>query len=330
MQAAARGLAAALEEGRLRSGLARAASVVWGRVSARAVRADAYPVPSVAVMGATLGGSWKTPVAVALARALAGRGVAVGFCPHPYRTHVDAPRLLRGDEPPSLVGDEALLAARALSPLGVRVALARRRRDAAALLPADVELVVLDAVTRPWAPGAPTLLALDAAQPFGAGRPPPAGDLRMERSALLALASHVVLVRDELAATPSRPPEVPAAFSAVASVTVPEVAYGARVALVTTLARPGRVRGALERRGVRVARHVALPDHGGPWVGASAARALGGVAFDVVVATEKCRTWLPSSVRGRDVVTLGLDVTLPDALVDALLSAGLDQRRSTS
>jgi len=99
-----------LEEGRYQGVIARCLALAWGDVSARGlVRSVAVPadVRVVAVGGATLGGSGKTPLAIACARELAKQGARVAFVGHAYRAHPGRARLVSPDDSLAEVGDEA-------------------------------------------------------------------------------------------------------------------------------------------------------------------------------------------------------------------------------
>src|SRR5262249_21767504 len=145
-------------------------------------------VRAIAVGGATLGGSGKTPLAIAAALALSAAGARVAFVGHAYRARPGRGRGVTGGDPSSEGGDGGRVAARALPPAGVPVLVGPARADAIALAGSLADVLVLDGVaqTAP-APAALALLALDATAPWG--RPaavPPAGDLRAPRAALLA------------------------------------------------------------------------------------------------------------------------------------------------
>src|SRR5580700_9814061 len=160
----------ALEEGRSRGSMARATAQVWCHVAARrVVRSLEVPrgVRVVAVGGATLGGSGKTPLAIACARELAACGARVALVGHAYRARPGRARRALPDDGLAEVGDEALLAARSLgSEVPVVVAPSRSLAVAEAARQADV--LVLDGVLQ-IAPvrAALALLAVAAVEPWG-------------------------------------------------------------------------------------------------------------------------------------------------------------------
>lgn len=211
----------------------------WGRW-AQVERPLAARVPVLCVGGATLGGSGKTPLALACARALAEHGRRVTLVSHAYRASPPAsPRRVAPDDDPAVVGDEALECARALGST-VTVLVARRREDAVEAA-AAADVLVLDGPLQ-LAPRRATLslLAVDADDPWGSGACPPAGDLRAPRQALVAAADLVVPVRGT-----SR-----GAF--VSGALVPfEALQTIDVGLATGIARPSRVLRLLAAHGVR-------------------------------------------------------------------------------
>jgi tetraacyldisaccharide 4'-kinase len=196
---------------------ARALAAVWGRV-ARVARPLAWPagVQVVGVGSAVLGGAGKTPLAVALCRALPGAAL-VG---HGYRARPGRARVVDATDALSLVGDDALSAAQLLP--GTAVVVAPRRQaalDHAAAL--GHRLLVVDGLLQ----AAPrrvdlSILVLDAAAPWGSGACPPAGDLRAPRGALLGAA-------DLLAAILPEGAEMPPALAELGAVAVPSRIVGA-------------------------------------------------------------------------------------------------------
>jgi tetraacyldisaccharide 4'-kinase len=215
--------------------LARALGpLAWRSLARPLVLPDGVPV--VTVGGATLGGSGKTRVALACVRALGRRAFLVG---HAYRARVDAPRLVAPNDPLGLVGDEALVCARA----GVNVVVGPTRQaalDHAVALGAQVVVVDGPLTTRPVRP-ALAILAVDAAAPWGSGEVVPAGDLRAAKEALVAAADVVV----EVDAAPSK--------------AVHDLLAGARFALFSAMARSDRLESALSSVPSAVVR---APDHG--------------------------------------------------------------------
>ncbi|MBX3226372.1 MAG: tetraacyldisaccharide 4'-kinase [Labilithrix sp.] len=249
----ARRAAAWLAEKSKRAGpVSRSIAEVVGPLLARGLVRPAVVPPHVRLVcvgGATFGGSGKSRIAMACARALEG-SILVG---HGYCARDRTARFVDPRESVAAAGDEALVAARA----GLRVVIAESRQRAIDFASRHTDTLVLDgplAITSP-PPRRLSILALDADAPWGDGRQAPAGDLRAPRDVLLALADEVIHVPRsiDLAALPPRP-------------------FG----LFTALARPERLIRALEPDVV-----VSAPDHG-----PADARA---ISRDVAwVATPKC------------------------------------------
>lgn len=314
-----RALAHALERG-VSSASAGALAALWAWASTERARCRGYErvegsAALIGVVGATLGGSWRTPFTLSLARSLASRGLRVGALSHGYAAkglgRAGAVRV----EPHALVesvGDEALLLARSLTPIPVASG-----PGAARLLAPEVEVLVADG--RRGERRARTVLTLDGERPFGAGACPPAGDLRAPPHALLKSAGHIVCVVDPLgpgaAAVEHHDVHVVKASPVVPAC----VGQGRGWALLTAMARPDRLLRSLERRGVRPMAHLALPDHGA--LSERASRAVAALSgCEGVLMTEKCALRAPDTLAGRPVARLGLTLSLPDALLDALLS----------
>src|SRR6202022_1441432 len=76
------------------------------------LRAERLPVPIVVVGNLTVGGSGKTPLTIALAQALAGRGWRPGIVSRGYAGADGSPRVVESGSTPDKVGDEPVLLAR--------------------------------------------------------------------------------------------------------------------------------------------------------------------------------------------------------------------------
>src|SRR5439155_2884173 len=107
------------------------------------VRSHALRVPVIVVGNVTIGGAGKTPLALALANALAERGRNPGIVSRGYGGSNVMPRAVASGDDPHVVGDEPLLYARA----GLPVWIGRRRAAAAQALVAahpNVDVVIAD------------------------------------------------------------------------------------------------------------------------------------------------------------------------------------------
>ncbi|HXN32393.1 MAG TPA: tetraacyldisaccharide 4'-kinase [Polyangiaceae bacterium] len=298
-------LQTALEQGRFRGSVARACATAWAHIAERAVvRPLALPSRTrvLAVGGATLGGSGKTPLAIACAAELAAGGARVAFVGHAYRAKPGRARVVAAGDALAEVGDEALVAAQALGPAGVRVVVAPTRSDAVAFAAREADVLVLDGVAQ-TSPVRATLalLAVDALEPWGRARSvAPCGDLRAPMAALLRACDGVVAIGD----CPRAGVDVESegAFGAWrASMSSSGARVGdtlrtwddlgrMRLGLLCAIARPERVVRSLQRRGVAVRAVVRARDHG-PLAGSIFARAAlaGALAgIDLWLATPKC------------------------------------------
>ncbi len=232
-------------------------------------------LPSWGVFGSTLGGSFRTPVAIALCQRFVLEGARPVLVGHGYGGTTRRARVVSSTDRVTEVGDEALLAARALS---VPVVVAPTWRAAIRLAETLGDLLVLDGSHRAHE----RVLSLDAAAPWGSRRRFPVGDLRASPAWLLEASTYVARVRAEV--------DVP-------------VVEGP-VAVVTCIARPSRFVRSLSD--LPISRVVELPDHGGPDAGRRAERALAGARFDVVLCTEKCASSLPARLLGRPVLPVAM------------------------
>jgi tetraacyldisaccharide 4'-kinase len=311
-----------LEEGRYDGVVARFLSRAWGLASSRAL-VRMLPVPGsarvVAVGGATLGGSGKTPLAIACARELARQGARVAFVGHAYRARPGRPRVVRPDDPLGEVGDEALVAARTLDAVGVQVVVAPSRARAIARAARDADVLVLDGVLQTSPRASLSLLAVDADEPWGrAVAVPPRGDLRAPVGALLAVSDLVVAVGDD--SPDARPVSRGAHLGGVL------LSWNAlrslRVGLACAIGRPDRVRRFLARRGIVPVATALVRDHA-----AIPARALRAhqSRVDVWLATPKCALHVDST--RVPLATLEHDLVCSSALCGRLSAARLDPRR---
>ncbi|MGO9838702.1 MAG: tetraacyldisaccharide 4'-kinase [Polyangiaceae bacterium] len=323
--------AEALERGAYAGPLARTLGRVWEHTIGRAVvRKLTWPshVRVVAVGGATLGGSGKTPLAMACAADLASRGVSVALVGHAYRATPRRARVVRGDDALDEVGDEALLAAQALGPSGVSVVVAPKRSDAVALAASIADVLVLDGVGQ----AAPVraslaLLAVDAEEPWGrAAALPPRGDLRAPVRSLVGACDMIVAVGDD--GQSPNPSWAHHARTTLHGVFLrgellgwDEVAQ-LRLGFLSALARPDRVLRALERRGVRVRAVLRAPDHGPlspellERMRGRLKRTAGFDHVDLWLATAKCALHIPAA--GAAVGVISSTCVLPSALRECL------------
>jgi tetraacyldisaccharide 4'-kinase len=284
-------VARGFEEGRYQGVFARYVSLAWAEVSARTVVRSLRVLRGtriVAVGGATLGGSGKTPLAIACARELARGGTRVALVGHAYRARPGRARIVSTFDPLAEVGDEALVAAQALEAQGVRVVVAPSRSGAVELAARHADVLVLDGVLQLTPARAfLSLLAVDAEEPWGrAEAVPPRGDLRAPMAALLAATDMVVRIGERPADARILSLGAERGGTIIPWATLRSL----RIGVACALARPHRLLRFLARRGVtpvalaRAGDHTDVP-----------ARALLG-KVDLWLATRKCSFHVPSHV----------------------------------
>jgi tetraacyldisaccharide 4'-kinase len=268
----------------------------------------------IGIGGALLGGSGKTPVAIALARGLAAKCARVALIGHGYRAHPERPHIVHPSEPLIHAGDDALCAARLLAPDGIAVIVGPTRQAAAEYAAAEgFTTLVLDGLLQatPRRLDA-AILVLDAAAPWGSGACPPLGDLRAPREALLAAADHVAAIAVD-GEVPGDPDAIPSAAIRVGSslngavdacgkrIPLSDLAQG-QTGVLLAIARPERITSMLARYGIHPSAVIALADHTTPDAKtrerASAAR------VDCWLTTARCATKLPAEIGGRPVLWL--------------------------
>ncbi len=315
-----------LETGAVSGCLAEGASRVWGAVvrvhSPLRWREGARVI---VIGGATLGGSGKTPLALACAEELHAGGARVVLVGHAHRASPRFARFVCEKDDVRLVGDEALLCRHVLSARNVPVAVAPKRQDALDLALSCADLAIVDGPcqARPNR-AALALLAIDAAEPWGAGRFPPRGDLRAPAADLFAATDRVVAIAPEgtsevaLENAGSRPIDRAWVVSNGANLGGQFMGWRElgryRLGLWTVLARPGRVVTALARHGVHPVVVRASPDHGP----ARFPRKAPDPRIDLWVCTRKCRNHLPANLWGVSIATLEYSLRLEAPLKAAL------------
>jgi tetraacyldisaccharide 4'-kinase len=312
-------IAERLERGGAGNLVLRAASRLWA-AKASASLAKTLWIPArlrvVAVGSAVLGGAGKTPLSIAIARALSHAGERVAFVGHAYRARPTRSRIVSTSDALAEVGDDALFAARALEPDAVPVLVAPTRQaalDHAADIGATIAVVDGLLQARPERVEH-ALLVVDPTRPWGAGACPPLGDLRAPRTALLGCSDHLVAL--------THPGERPALEGVVAVPTSTRAACpvggapvplgkldGARIGLFLAIARPRRVERALAEAGVVPTTTILLGDHDAP--GKRLLEAARRARVDVWLTTERCAEKLPAALGGSPVLALRqeLDVT---------------------
>ncbi|QTL05369.1 tetraacyldisaccharide 4'-kinase [Aquabacter sp. L1I39] len=225
-------------------------------------RGESVGLPVICIGNPTVGGTGKTPTAIALLNALTARGARPfallrghgGREPGPLRVDLDR-------HGPADVGDEALLLARHAPtivsrdrPSGARLALAE----------GATHLVMDDGFQNPSLVKDASLLLVDAAAGIGNGHVLPAGPLRAPLRPQLARADAVLVVgegtaglqaaRDAGAPTIEAGHLVPVAGDAQALKGKPVLAFAG-------IGRPEKFFATLEAVGAQIVARQAFPDH---------------------------------------------------------------------
>ena len=237
--------------------------------------------PAVVVVGnVVVGGSGKTPLVIALARALHERGLKVGLLARGYRASSDTPLLIDRNTPAAEAGDEALLLA---IETGLPVGVGARRKAALDLLVShhpDLDVVISDDGLQHVT--LPRRLELVMMHPLGLGngRCLPAGPLREPAERLAHVDALLVPATSRQSASTSASPEAPRTSAPPRFQIRTELAgiraldgsqhwtpadfvaamAGQRLAAVAGISRPERFFDSLRTLGLDITEYP-LPDH---------------------------------------------------------------------
>ncbi|PWW01618.1 lipid-A-disaccharide kinase [Hoeflea marina] len=249
----------------LRSGLLAPFGWVYGRVARRIMERRvrrSMPVPVICVGNFTVGGSGKTPTALALADAAIARGLVPGFLSRGYGGAVrHATRVDPAHDSAKLVGDEPmLLAARAMTVVGPdRVA------GAELLIREGAEIIIMDdGFQSARLVFDHAMMVVDARRGIGNGRVFPAGPVRAPVIDQVRLSDSLLVIGRgnggdrliRMAARAAKPVHIARL----------EPDFAARLRGFNCLAfaaigDPEKFFITLEEAGIRVARRYGFPDH---------------------------------------------------------------------
>jgi tetraacyldisaccharide 4'-kinase len=180
---------------------------LYGALTAARMRQDGIRagVPVICVGNLTLGGTGKTPTAMAVARQLVANGERPVMLTRGYGGSDSGPLLVDGHSRAHAVGDEPLLLARA-----VPTVVARDRIAGAALAAAQKATVIVmdDGLQNPSLRKDLAIAVVDGRRGLGNGRVFPAGPLRAPLAAQMPFVSAVLIVG---AARPACAPVIDAA-----------------------------------------------------------------------------------------------------------------------
>ncbi|MGH7281372.1 MAG: tetraacyldisaccharide 4'-kinase [Polyangiaceae bacterium] len=260
----------ALEKGHFQGRLAHLASSAWARIASRTIVKNLH-VPArvrlVCVGGATLGGSGKTPIAIALARRERERGERVALVGHAYRGRPLHARSVHPDDDAFAVGDEAVAAATDLAGIADVVVAPTRQAAIDFAITRGATCLVIDGVQQ-TAPRRADLsvLAIDSASRRMTVCPP-AGDLRAPLEALLAHADLAIEIADDDAPSPfgfRRARAVSDGLRAPDGTVIGyETLVGKKIGLALAIAHPERIETRLAQRGITPVARAYVADHMG-------------------------------------------------------------------
>ncbi|MBI1204488.1 MAG: tetraacyldisaccharide 4'-kinase [Rhodopseudomonas sp.] len=248
----------------LASSLLSPVGAVYGAVAARRMarpgaRAD---LPILCVGNFTLGGAGKTPTAIMLVSLLRQAGETPFCLTRGYGGSATTPRRVNEDrDPASLVGDEALLLARAAPTI-----VARDRVAGAALAKAQGATVVVmdDGLQNPSLAKDWTVAVIDARRGIGNARVFPAGPLRAPLPAQLERTDALMVIGDGTAASSiiakagARPVFRGALVPDPAAVTALQKR---RVLAFAGIGHPDKFFATVEQAGIVIGQRKAFADH---------------------------------------------------------------------
>jgi tetraacyldisaccharide 4'-kinase len=231
------------------------------------LRATRLPVPVIVVGNVTVGGSGKTPLAIALADALAAAGRRPGLVSRGYGGSEQGVREVRTGDAAAEVGDEPLLLAAGGHPVWIGRNRAAAGRALLAQHPCDV--IVCDDGLQHYALARDVEVAvIDAARGLGNGWMLPAGPLR-EPVARLRDVDAIVRLVDAPGGAAGHPPRETTMTHVVAGVrnlvepqSRVDIAQwqGRRVHAIAGIGHPQRFFDLVARLGVRAVPHP-FDDH---------------------------------------------------------------------
>jgi tetraacyldisaccharide 4'-kinase len=228
------------------------ASVAWKAKHATPYRARAKVV---CVGNLTVGGTGKTPVAIAIAEMLAKKGKEVFFLSRGYGGIYKHAVRVTADMTAKDVGDEPLLLAQAGSTI-----VAANRAEGAKLADADgADVIIMDDGHQNFSLVKDlSILVIDGASGFGNGRVVPAGPLREPVQQGISRADAAIIMGEEEASLPDL--GIPTLHARLENPVIPEL-KGARVLAFAGIGRPEKFFRALPSLGVPVVETAPFADH---------------------------------------------------------------------
>ncbi|AVS74616.1 tetraacyldisaccharide 4'-kinase [Paracidovorax cattleyae] len=230
------------------------------------LRAERMPVPVVVVGNVVAGGAGKTPVTLAIVRALRQRGWRPGVVSRGYGRSTSDCREVLSDSSATESGDEPLLIARST---GVPVFVAPRRAQAArALLERhpQTDVIICDDGLQHWALARDVELCVFSEEGIGNGWLLPAGPLRERWPRHVDAVLHAGAAPEGAEGAPMgvfalQRLLAPHAVDATGGTTPLPHLRGIPVHAVAAIARPAAFFAMLRDQGLNLAKATALPDH---------------------------------------------------------------------
>jgi tetraacyldisaccharide 4'-kinase len=226
------------------------ASVAWKANHAAPYRARAKVI---CVGNLTVGGTGKTPVAIAIAQMLPGRKIF--FLSRGYGGGEKGPLRVTSSATAQAVGDEPLL----LAQTGPTIVAADRSEGAKLADAEGADVIIMDDGHQNFALAKDlSIVVVDGESGFGNGRILPAGPLREPVQQGLRRADAIVIVGDRKSPLPDF--SVPA-FSVRLEASCPPQLNGGRVLAFAGIGRPEKFFHALPPLGLRLMQTKAYADH---------------------------------------------------------------------
>lgn len=237
---------------------------LYGAIAARRLRrvAPEAPMPVICVGNYTLGGSGKTPLAIALAAIARKAGLKPGFISRGHGGSLRTSRIIDAQsETAQTAGDEPMLLARH-APVAVGV---DRRAACALLAEAGCTLAIMDDGFQSRRLAADmSVLAVDAGRGIGNGRVFPAGPLRAPLGPQVTLTDMLVVIGEGDGADPVIRAVARAGRPVVRAVLKPRNARqfkGRKLLAFAGLGHPGKFFATLAATGAQIVASRAFPDH---------------------------------------------------------------------
>lgn len=281
-------------------------SAIGAALTARRVARPGWraPVPVVCCGNATVGGAGKTTLVLDLAHRLSARGVHILL--RGYGGSSRGVHHVELDDPASLVGDEALLLARAAPTWigGDRAASAKAAVQAGAKI-----LLMDDGLQNPALAKTASILVVDGRTGFGNGRVLPAGPLREPVAAAASRCQAAVLIgSDATQATVLLPPDLPVLRADLVQDKSIAALAGRTVVAFAGIASPDKFFAPLRQAGAILVAARPFPDHH-----AYTARELDALSREArdrnaeLVTTPKDAVRLPPAIRSQ-VIVVGVEL----------------------